>query len=151
MTLPVTPRSEYVPEICIMLNMQERFREPLPDDCPPQEAEGINVARTVFRLVGHSPPTDRDFRSQRAEHSGRVFRDVSECQARGLSVHTDARISENILRLPHMRRRGMMICRIALDEGSGYIQQTGIELSHYTWWPLATFDILKNCTMGAEQ
>ena len=134
-----------------MVRMQQRFREQLPDDCPPQEAEEISTPRTIFRLVAHSPPTDEDFRSQRAEHPNRTFRSVSECQASGLSIHTDIQASNNILKLPHMRRRGMVICRVALGEGAGYIQQTGREPSHHTWWPLATFDILRNCSMGAEQ
>ena len=131
--------------------MQQRFREPLPDNCPPEEAEEITARSVVFRLVSHNPPTAADFRSQRAEHPHRVFRNVSECLARGLSIHTDARVSENILKLPHMRRRGMIVCRVALDEGAGYIQQTGREPSHHTWWPLASYDLLNNCSIGEEQ
>ena len=128
--------------------MQQIFREPLTDDCPPEDADEIRESRAVFRLVSHNPPTEVDFKSQRAEHPNRTFRNVSECQVRGLSVHSDVRASENILRLPHMRRRGMMVCQVVLGAGAGYIQQTGRERSHHTWWPLAGYHILNHCSVG---
>ena len=131
--------------------MQQEFREPLSDDCPPEDADEIGELRVVFRLVSQNPPTEDDFRSQRAEHPNRTFRNVSECQARGLSVHSDVRASENILRLPHMHRRGMVICQVVLDAGAGYIQQTGRDRSHHTWWPLASYDILNHCSVGEAQ
>ena len=62
------------------------YREPLPDNCPPDTAEEINAPRTVYRLVRNNPTTDDDFRFQRSEQPERIFRDVTECQARGLSV-----------------------------------------------------------------
>ncbi len=55
------------------------YRESLPDDCPPDDAGEIAATRVVYRLVRNNPPTDDDFRSQRAERPDRVFRDVSEC------------------------------------------------------------------------
>jgi hypothetical protein len=65
------------------------YREQLPEGCPPDEAEEINTRREVFRLVRNRTPTEEDFRSQRAERPGYAFRGVTECQARGLSVHTE--------------------------------------------------------------
>lgn len=120
------------------------FRELLPDGCPPDEAEEITGSRVVFRLVRNMPPDDDDFRSQRTEQPSRVFRGVTECQARGLSVHADHRDSENALKLPALQ--GRTICRIALDNGAGYIQQTG-RPSHHTWWPWANFNILGHCSL----
>ena len=43
------------------------FREPLPDDCPPDDAEEITSPHLVYRLVRNIPPINDDFRSQRAE------------------------------------------------------------------------------------
>ena len=43
------------------------YREPLPEDCPPDEAEEITAPRVVYRLVRNNPPTGDDFLSQRAE------------------------------------------------------------------------------------
>lgn len=42
-----------------------RFREPLPQDCPPAGAAEILAPREVFRLVREDPPSDGDFASQR--------------------------------------------------------------------------------------
>ena len=42
-------------------------REPLPEDCPPDNSEEITAPRVVYRLVRNNPPTNDDFRSQRAE------------------------------------------------------------------------------------
>lgn len=120
------------------------YREPLPDGCPPDAAEEIVRPRDVFRLVRTNPPTAKDFRSQRAEKPDRTFPEIDECQARGLSVHADRRDSEKALRLPALR--GRLICRLRLGAGAGKIQQTG-RPSHHTWWPLADYDVLTQCTV----
>ena len=121
------------------------YREPLPDGCPPDAADEIATPREAFRLVRTNPPTLDDFRSQRAEKPNRVFPDVTECQARGLSAFADRRdLVARALKLPSLRRR--LICRVTLQAGAGRIQQTG-QPSHHTWWPLAAFDILGHCTV----
>ena len=120
------------------------YREPLPEDCPPEEAEEISSPRLVFRLVRSDPPREGDFQSQRSLNPDRPYRSVTECQARGLSVFSDRRDAEQ--RLKRRNLRGMLVCQVALTAGAGYIQQTGEHSpTHYTWWPLAGFDILGNC------
>ena len=99
------------------------------------------ASREVFRLVRSNLPTLDDFRSQRAERPNAVFQ-LSECQARGLSVFANRQDSERALKLP--RLRGRFVCQLQLDAGAGRIQQTG-RPSHHTWWPLAAFDILAHC------
>lgn len=118
------------------------FREELPADCPPAEAEEIASAREVFRVVRALPPNDRDFDSQRSEKPDRDFPGVSECLARGISVFAKRSDCDRVLKLSHMRNR--KICRVRLDAGAGKIQQT-FQPSHHTWWPLASFDILGHC------
>ena len=59
------------------------YREPLPEGCPPDDAEEITANRAVYRLVRNNPPTDDDCQSQRAENLHRVFHRVTECQAPG--------------------------------------------------------------------
>jgi hypothetical protein len=118
------------------------YREPLPEECPPDAALEITAPREVFRLVRNNPPAMDDFRSQRAEKPDQTFPGVTECQARGLSVFADRRDSERALKLPTLR--GRSICRLGLESGAGRIQQTG-RFSHHTWWPLAAFDILAHC------
>ena len=119
------------------------YREELPEDCPPDAAEEIAAARDVFRLVRTNPPALDDFRSQRAEKPQAVFH-VTECQARGVSVFSQRKDCERLLKLAHMR--GRSISRVQLDAGAGKIQQT-FQPSHHTWWPLAEYDILAHCTI----
>ena len=120
------------------------YREPLPDGCPPEEAEDVSEPRVVFRLVRNRPPTDDDFRSQRAEKPHRCFAGVGECRALGLSVHGEQSDSEKAMKLPS--QKGKHICRVRLDAGAGRIQRTG-RGSHHTWWPYAGFDMVGNCSL----
>ena len=117
------------------------YREPLPEGCPPEAAEEITEPRIVYRLVRHNPPVDDDFRSQRAEKPYARF-STSECQARGLSVFSRRGDAEKQSTRPNLR--GMMVCRVSLTPGAGRILKTSGG-SHYTWWPLASYDINANC------
>ena len=118
------------------------YREPLPDNCPPDTADEITSPRLVYRLVRHNPPNDDEFQSQRAERPDRVFRDVTECQARGLSVFASRNVAEQLSSSGSLQ--GTAICQVTLAPGAGRIQPTG-RRSHHTWWPLANYDILANC------
>lgn len=100
----------------------------------------------MFRVARSDPPTDDDFRSQRALRPDAVFSDVPECMARGLSVFGKRGDAEKALKLP--RLRGGIPVRVLLTAGAGRIQQT-FRPSHHTWWPLAGFDILAHC--GKEE
>jgi hypothetical protein len=120
------------------------YREPLPEDCPPDNAWEITAHRAVYRLVRNNPPTDDDFRSQRAENPHRAFRRVTECQSRGVSVFADQRDAKRQTEIP--RLKGLAVCQVDLVSGAGRIQKTG-RSSHYTWWPYADYDILTNCRM----
>jgi hypothetical protein len=115
------------------------FREPLPEGCPPADAPLIASAIMVYRLVRTAPPTEADFRSQRAEHPDKYF--SNECLARGLSVHASRRDSEMAAKLPTLK--GKQPCAVRLMPDSGHLKQTG-KPSHHTWWPFASFDILSN-------
>ena len=119
------------------------YREPLPEDCPPEESEDITEPLIVFRLVWNNPPTDDDFKSQRAEKPTRNFK-VSECIARGVSVFKERAAAEKMSKLRNLK--GTMVCQVELNKGAGRIQRTGSR-SHYTWWPLAEFEILSNCVV----
>jgi hypothetical protein len=122
-----------------------KYREELPEGCPPAGAEQVNSDRDVFRLVRQSPPSQDDFRSRRAENPQAIF-SVSECQARGLSVFADRRDCEKARKLPTLR--GRLICRVRLVTGAGNLLETGGR-SHHTWWPLAEYDILSRCQVEA--
>lgn len=117
------------------------YREALPPQCPPEAADEITADREVFRVVKSDPPTDLDFRSQRAMQPAARW-EISECLACGLSVFAERRDAEKLLKLP--RLRGGMLTTVRLTQGAGRIQQT-FRPSHHTWWPFAGFDILAHC------
>ena len=119
------------------------YREPLPEGCPPDGAEAITAPRVVYRLVRSSPPTDYDFRSQRAERPAARF-SASECQARGASVYANRRDAERQTEIPKLNR--LAVCQVDLVVGAGRIKKTGGS-SHYTWWPYGDYSILANCRM----
>ena len=118
-------------------------REPLPEDCPPDEAKGISVPLTMYRLVRNDPPTDDDFRSQRDLRPDTRF-NVSECEARGLSLFAEPLDAQALTRRRNLK--DMAICQLTLTEGAGHIMQTGGR-SHHTWWPYASYNILAAGTM----
>ena len=122
------------------------YREELPHDCPPQESTEITSETICYRLVNHDPPTDDDFRSQRTVEPNRDF-GVSECRARGLSVFMQA---ADAARAAQRSRnlRGAKLVQLTLNQGAGYIKQTGSR-SHHTWWPYKAFDVLANCEVMA--
>ena len=118
------------------------YREPLPEDCPPDSAEEIVGPWIVYRRVWNDPPVDDDFRSQRAENPSKKF-NVSECRARGVSVFVEREDLETLLKRPNFG--GGQIAQVALYRGAGYIEHTSRHTSHHTWWPLAAYDILAMC------
>ena len=123
--------------------MAMKHLEPLPEGCPPDEAEEISSPLTVYRLVRNTPPTGDDFRSQRDLKPTTRF-NISECQARGLSVFGEQIDAQALTRRRNLK--DMAICQLTLTEGAGHIMKTGGR-SHHTWWPYAGYDILAACTM----
>ena len=118
------------------------YREPLPEDCPPESAEEIVGPWIVYRLVENAPPADADFDSWRVKNPGEEPRNASECYARGVSVYSRSRDVRRLIELSGAEEA--RVCEVALDGGAGRIQKTSGR-SHYTWWPLADFDILSRC------
>lgn len=119
------------------------YREPLPDDCPPPDAEELVEPRIVYRLVRNNPPGLDDFRSFRALNPDRELRNVTECQMRGVSVFINLKGVDAVRQRRNLRRT--LICAVVLDKGAGRILLTNPETSHCAWWPLADYDILANC------
>ncbi len=107
-----------------------RYREPLPEDCPPETAEEIDAHRIVYRLVENDPPTYADFSSWRAKNLAEQTRNASECQARGVSVYSRSRDVRKLIERSEAEEA--RVCEVALDRGAGRIQKTGGR-SHYTW------------------
>ena len=120
------------------------FREPLPRNCPPNDAALIEDPLEVFRIVQSNPPTESDFKSQRDLKPDQRF-PVPECTARGLSVFENPESCAKHLKLPKFKRS--FLCRVSLTEGAGFIKPTGRDPAHRTWWPFATYDVLSRATV----
>ena len=123
-------------------NQTRLYREELPPGCPCAGATEITNQTICYRLVHNTPPTDKDFRSQRALNPNQDF-NLSECRVRGLSIFMrsadaakTAQDSRNL--------RGARVAKMTLNQGAGYIKKTGRK-SHHTWWPYKAFDVLANC------
>ena len=118
------------------------FCEQLPEGCPPAGAREIREEREVYRLVRSNPPTESDFASHRALYPRKYFRD--ECLARALSVNDSVQSARMTLKLPSMRDKALLVCRVRLLRGAGSILQTGGNSGHYSWWQARDFDPIKN-------
>ena len=124
-----------------------KYREPLPDDCPLPGAVDIVETRIVYRLVWSDPPSHNDFRSYADLNPDKPYKDnTEECKARGVSVYKNPRAADkNRQRFANLAET--LICEVVLVEGAGRIKRTGSR-THFTWWPLAEYDILANCQVA---
>lgn len=115
-----------------------------PEDCPPEDAVLANG--TVYRLVGNNIINEYDFWSQRELRPDATFRDVTECQACGVSVFTDLAEIEAVNRNPYMRRKKKKIAVGHLDASMGEMKHTPSRQnrSHHTWWIPANIDPTAN-------
>ena len=120
-----------------------RYRDELPENCPPPEAEEIAEPRVVYHFVRRVPPTADDFRSQRQRRPELAQSGADECIAAGLSVFADPAEMIDMQGRGYFARR--IICRVELDLGAGAILKTRGG-SHYTWWPAAEWDIAAHCS-----
>jgi hypothetical protein len=117
-----------------------RFREELPDNCPPEDAfEPENLI--VYRMVETIPPTERDFYSHAIIYPDRKYKyKVSDCELRSVSVF--AKINECKLPIKIPANRGRKIVRLILNVSSGKVRQG--TTSHYSWWIYADFSPFTN-------
>ena len=121
-----------------------RFRESLPDGCPPEDAALIEEGTVIYRVANSSnPPKHSDFDSWRMLHPSRPPpNDICECRACSVSVHIDLAAAKK-LRRKYSKYRKNKIYKITLRNKAGRIKKTGGK-SHYSWWPLASYDILSS-------
>jgi len=115
------------------------WSEQLPDKCPPDNAI-VPDGSIFYRLCKSDPPTEIDFNSKRALHPTQLFKNVSECQARSLSVWNDLGECLNIVKLPCHRKKQPIVMQLALKSGDGLILQT-FNPNHFSWWRTQSFDI----------
>jgi hypothetical protein len=121
-----------------------QWSEILPEQCPPENA--IDPNGMVFYRLCESAPIENDFKSQKAICPTGVYKNVSECIARSLSVWDDIDKCLNILKLPRHKGKSAMI--LELKSHDGLVLQT-FKPNHYSWWRTQLFGI-KYKTCGAR-
>ena len=124
-----------------------RFREDLPQNCPPANAAEISGPLVMYRLTQEKEPTNEDFFSFRKLKPEAKYQELNECLASGLSVFSDPKLAR---KRAVRRMKGYRVCRVKLDIGSGMIMKT-YGHGHHTWWPYHSFDILGCCETVADE
>ena len=142
--------------------MVYRDQASLPADCPPADAEEIQVKVDVWRFVEHDPVNlDSDFESAIQEQQRYGLRQDVEvwdlpflpCGEHGVSVHDDKRKAEEKLKtLQDNERRSLdnggdreerfvkkRVHGLTLLPGAGATMLTSEESRHMEWWPASDF------------
>ncbi|ARV98186.1 MULTISPECIES: hypothetical protein [Bacillus] len=116
-----------------------RYKEHVPLNCPPEEAEDKDYAR-VFRLCVSNPPDQSDFLSH--IELGKKFPPEKTCLGAGISLHTDRKDSERLKkRIPTYRKKGY-IASGRIPSGIGKTLSTPSNGdSHHTCWVYRGKDI----------
>lgn len=119
------------------------FAEPLPEQCPPENAAKLSESTEFFRVASSNPVSIEDFRSVKWLNPNRQVDD--NCIASGLSIFQRESDTERILKLPSFKNG--RVVKIVLGPTSGLILATprNAACSHFTWWPFKEFDILSSC------
>ena len=118
------------------------YRENLPANCPPPEAQEVDEPTIFFRLVDQFPPTETDFDSVWEVQPGRRPRLKYECQAKGVSLYDTPEAAEDQTKYETLANKKP--CMVKVVPGSGPIRQGTTH--HFTWWPLRDHNILNHCS-----
>ncbi len=113
------------------------WHEPLPGDCPPNDAQPSS-GQVFFRLAGAFPPTEDDFLSFRTLNPNKATRD--ECLERAVSIWDSMERCKSLLKLP--TQHGKVVVSVGLSQAAGPLKQTGRNRQHYSWWRRVGFDPL---------
>lgn len=116
----------------------------MPAGCPPEDVM-VPSEHSFFRLVSHSDTyTADDFKSYAETDPKRNWGERLPL-AVGLSlIDNEAKARKN-LKLPFFRQfKGILA--LTLNPTDGVVKQTGVHLSHYTWWRTRSFQ-MSNLTM----
>ena len=119
-----------------------KFREELPCNCPPTDAEDTDCSRMMYRLIRGEIPTEEDFHSLRKRKPKAQFKTASDkCNATGISLFSDPNWAK---KRTSREMKNFQLCRLRLQKGAGKIVKS-YGPHHYTWWPSAEVDILRYC------
>jgi hypothetical protein len=122
----------YTKTIIIFLLM--KWKEELPENCPPPEAVSPNGV--FFRLYD---PNDypSTFFSHRRLFPLKDF-NASECIARAISVYDTEASCAEITKYPAQRNKRVLPVNLRPEDG--LIQKTGKSPNHFSWWMEQSFE-----------
>lgn len=111
---------------------------PMPKGCPPQDI--LVATGHPFYRMSLSPTTycDEDFKSYAELNPDKDWGEMLPL-AVGLSLIDNETKAKRNLKLPTFKRFNGIIALI-LNPTDGVLKQTGVHVSHYTWWKTTKFD-----------
>lgn len=113
------------------------FCEPLPDKCPPHQAEDKAYGE-AWRVVEGSQPGAKDFASHAKKGIPKRPTD-SECDHASCSLFTSrTTIAGLVTRMPKTRFKDPHIAKLAIPKGAGLSLENN--RSHVHFWMFASFD-----------
>ena len=111
----------------------------MPDGCPPEDVL-VPSEHPFYRLaIQAGSYTEDDFKSYAEADSQRNWGERLPL-AVGLSLIDNEVKARKNLKLP-MFRQFKGIIALALNPTDGVVKQTGVHLSHYTWWRTKSFQM----------
>lgn len=114
--------------------------EPLPEQCPPADAQEMDGSVKLYRVVINNPVNSEDFTSQRFCKPNKVFQPpVSECIARAVSLYDNLEGARKVKKLPIYKEVGRII-EVVLGKTDGVAKCTNHTTGHYSWWRSKSFN-----------
>ncbi|WP_455666965.1 hypothetical protein [Phocaeicola sp.] len=123
--------------------MNKQWFEPLPEQCPPNDAQ--QCIGNYYRIANGNPAQSEDFFSQRKLRPNNIFMGVDECVARAISLFSDKQEVEKRLKLPKFKHATIAIVKLMPKDGM--IKKT-FGPAHYSWWRTKDFDVSQAKIIG---
>lgn len=120
--------------------MLNSFREALPPNCPPDDAEEVTEPLVMYRLIKGDEPSCEDFDSLYKKNPDAAKLSGDLCAAAGLSVF---RTVEAVANTNKFQKGGFSIYALHLRSGVGILKSTFKDPDHFTLWPYRDFDLMK--------
>lgn len=123
-----------------------QYREPLPPDCPPPEAQAITAQTVRYRLLETTTARPEDFDSY-VKRNGQPKPNIARttCEQYGVSLYTDLDTVQNMITgRGNRKRRWQSIGQLTIPPGAGALNPVERN-GHQTWWPSISFNPVENC------
>lgn len=116
----------------------------MPEGCPPEDVY-VALEHPFYRMAYSAEAySDEDFKSYAELNPNKDWGDMLPL-AVGLSIIDNEDKAKRNLKLPIFKKFNGIIV-MTLNPTDGVVKQTGVHLSHYTWWRTTKFD-KSNITM----